>query len=320
MKKIIAVLGPTATGKTDLAFQLARKFQGELIAADSRQVYRGLDIGTGKMPSRKMTLEKSKGSWKINGVKVWMYDVVDPKKQYSVASYAKDANQVINKIFKKGKRPILVGGTGLYFKALLEGLSNLGIPMDMQLRKILSSLSLEQLQKRLQELSPKKWKDINNSDRQNPRRLIRAIELSTLSLRGVKRSRLRSGLIARDDKVLKIGLTASREIIYERINNKALEWVELGVVDEVRNLLKKGVTKKRITELGLEYAVIVEYLDEKISLDQMIEKMQNKVRQYAKRQMTWFKKEKEVYWFNITDKNFVPKVEELVNKWYDSVK
>lgn len=154
---------------------------------------------------------------------------------------------------------------------------------------------------------------MNSSDRENPRRLVRAIELG-ISPRRSPYGHLRG--VSASYNILKIGLTAPREVLYKKINDKVLEWIDEGIVDEVSKLIKKGVTKKRIMALGLEYAVIVEYLDEKISLEQMIEKMQNKVRQYAKRQITWFKKEKNVSWFDIMDQNFPTDVEKMITKWY----
>lgn len=320
--KILVILGPTSTGKTDLALKFAKKFNGGLIACDSRQVYVGLDIGTGKLPSAKF--QKHDRFWEINDIKIWMYDVVDPKRQYTVYDYVKDANGVINDIFERGKLPIIVGGTGLYLKALLEGLSNLSIPVDKRLRQELDKLSLIRLQEKLKKISSEKWTSLNYSDRQNPRRLIRAIEIAStnltseeslpppLELRRTGRVTVRGGF-----KTLKIGLTAPREVLYKKINDKVLEWIKERIVDEVSKLIKKGLSKKRLMELGLEYAVVVEYLDKKISLDQMIEKMQNKVRQYAKRQIIWFKKEKEVCWFDISHKNYIDKVENLVAKWYD---
>ena len=185
MKKLLVILGPTATGKTDLALYLAKKFNGELVSCDSRQIYGGLDIGTGKMPSNS-TYEVKRirpcrsndiGYWEIDGIKIWMYDVVSPKKQYSVADYVKDADRVIGEIRAKGKLPIIVGGTGLYLKAIFEGLPNLAIPVDKKLRNRLAKLSKAELQEKLKKVSPEKWESLNQSDRENSRRLIRAIEL-----------------------------------------------------------------------------------------------------------------------------------------------
>ena len=148
MNKLLVILGPTATGKTDLALQLAGKFQGELVACDSRQVYKGLDIGTGKEPREKGKVVKGKGFWEIDRAKIRMYDVADPKVQYTVADYVKEAAKAVEDISSRAKLPIIVGGTGFYLKALLLGLSNLSVPVDLKLRKQLEKLSVGELQEK----------------------------------------------------------------------------------------------------------------------------------------------------------------------------
>src|SRR5258708_35683470 len=152
MKKILIIAGPTATGKTDLAISLAKRLNGELVSVDSRQVYKGLDIGTGKMPGKFKSLKRVSGKWIVDGVFIYMYDVVNWEKQYTVADDVKDANRVIKDIRKRGTLPIIVGGTGLYLKALLYGLSNLGRPIDKKLREQLEKLELKKLQEKLKVL------------------------------------------------------------------------------------------------------------------------------------------------------------------------
>lgn len=319
MNKLLVILGPTATGKTDLALYLAKKLGGELIACDSRQVYQGLDIGTGKLPgSGKWEVRRGRKKWEVGGVKIWMYDVVSLKKQYTVADFVNDANIVLENIYKKNKLPILIGGTGLYIKAIVEGLSSLQTPLDKKLRKKLINLSLRKLQDKLIKIDSKKWEVMNNSDRNNPRRIIRAIELAT-NLK-LKTENLKMKLKSKNFSILKIGLTTQREILYEKINKRVYRWVKDGIIDEVINLRKTGISKERFQKLGLEYAVIVQYLEGRITYEQMIEKMRIKVRQYAKRQMTWFKKEEKVNWFDIIDKQFPANVEKKVAKWYHQTK
>ncbi len=334
MKKLLVILGPTATGKTDLALKLAKKFNGELISCDSRQVYKGLDIGTGKMPinvnretisnkleieNLKFKIEQGKGYWIINGIRIWMYDVVDPKKQYSVADYIKEAPLAIKQIRAKGKLPIIVGGTGLYLKALLEGLPNLSIPVDQALRKQLQKLSLDKLQEKLQIVSIKGWKKMNQSDRGNTRRLIRAIELSTLSPIG-KSPRTLS--LARDD-IMKIGLIAPREILYKKVDHRVIERIDQGMIDEAKSLHKNGLTYKRMKQLGLEYGVLADYLEGHITGNDLQNKqsllarrLASKIHGYVRRQLTWFKKEKNTFWFNIAEKNSSVNVEKMIVKWY----
>ncbi len=318
MQKVLVILGPTATGKTDLALQLALKVKGELVAADSRQVYRGLDVGTGKLPTdstyevRRMVPRRF--NWKIGGINIWMYDVVSLDKQYTVASYVKDANKVIIDILKRHKLPIVIGGTGLYLKALLSGLDNLSIPVDENLREELGKLSLEQLQDKLQSLSPDRWGQLSASDRANSRRLLRSIEL--VSMYPYKRSQKTVGLEKQFD-ILKIGLTAPRKALYKKSDLRVLSWFDEDILKEVKGLVKNGVPLKRFGEFGLGYASLADYLDKKISEDNLVTVIQNRMHSYIRRQLTWFKKDHGIYWFDITTENFTAQVEKLVSSWYD---
>ncbi len=314
MKKVLVILGPTATGKTDLALDLAKKFNGELVACDSRQVYTGLDIGTGKTPSTDSKLTKHPNYWEIDGVKIWMYDVIDPKYSYTVKDYIEQATKVIQDIFKRQKLPIVVGGTGLYLKALLEGVPNLAIPFDPKLRERLSNLSVSELQDMLRAISITGWDRLNQSDQQNPRRLLRFIELNIMNPYII--SDQKSKINDQNYDVLKIGLSAPRSILYEKINSRVLAWLDLGIITEVKRLKKRGVSHQRFKDLGLEYNIISQYLKGEIQYDQMIDQMQTKVRQYAKRQITWFKKTPEVNWFDITDSNSTSEIEKKVQIWY----
>lgn len=339
MRKVLVILGPTATGKTDLAIKLAKKFSakggGELVACDSRQVYKGLDIGTGKMPSnatyevRGTRPRRSESVWIINGVKIWMYDVADPKIQYTVADYVKDATKVIEDITNRGKLPIIVGGTGLYLKGLLEGIPNLAVPVDEKLREKLEKLSLLELQEKLKELSPAKWEKLNESDRQNPRRLVRTIELSMSSLRmqgSNKQSYVRNWIPAyagmTDVDVFKTGLTAQREVLYKNADQRVLTRIDQGMIEEAKNLYKGGLSLKRMRELGLEYGVLADYLSGEIRDIEgdrgLIKIMQGKIHRFIRRQLTWFKKEKNVHWFDITGRDFPENVEKMVSIWYAS--
>lgn len=312
-KKLLVILGSTSAGKTDLALKLAKKFNGELISADSRQVYKGLDIGTGKMPGKFESLKKENRKWIIGRIVIYLYDVVSPNRQYNVARFVQDAESVIEKINQEGKLPIIVGGTGLYIKAILIGLSNIYIPINKNLRKSLMKLTLKELQQRLRKVNLKKWESMNNSDRQNPRRLIRYIEIASATLNNLPPRK-------HEYDVLKIGLTAPREILYQRSDQRVLSRMNQGMIDEAKKLHKNGLSFRRMKQLGLEYGCLADFLIGKIKDEQsLIKTMQGKVRQFVRRQMTWFKKEKDVNWFDITDKKFLyKKVEEIVSKWYDS--
>lgn len=324
MNKIMIILGPTSTGKTDLGLFLAKKFNGELVSADSRQVYKDLDIGTGKLPESG-NFKKGKGFWEIDGIKIWMYDVVSPNTQYNVAQYIKDAEKIVSEILKKGKLPIIVGGTGLYIKALIDGLPNLSIPIDKKLRKKLEKLSLSDLQKKLRQLSTKRWEIMNDSDRQNPRRLIRAIEIVILS--GAKdlprmwdSNKLRDSslIVQNDSSILKIGLTANRSILYKRSDDRLISRMKQGMIEEAQRLQRSGISLKRFRQLGLEYGILADYLDGKIkSEDSLVTILQFKIHGYIRRQQTWFKKETNINWFDVSQKSYVNKIEKLVRKWYD---
>lgn len=315
MNKLLIILGTTSTGKTDLAIKLAKQFNGELVSCDSRQVYKGLDIGTGKFPTKILLVKKGKGFWEMGGTIVWMYDVVDQKQIYTVYEYVKNASLVIKKIIAKGRLPIIVGGTGLYLKALLEGFDNLSIPVNQALRKELERCSLEKLQRKLQSVSPDRWEKMNYSGKQNPRRLIRAIELTMM----YPRKRKFISLKPKVQNVLKIGLTAPRDILYQRIDERVISRINQGMIEEAENLHKAGLSFERMKQLGLEYGILADYLEGKIiSKEDLIKIMQGKIHGFARRQLTWFKKEKEVTWFDVTDKNYIKKIDKLTSKWYDT--
>ncbi len=312
MNKILVIVGATATGKTDVAINLAKKFNGELVACDSRQVYRGLDIGTGKIPNSKFQISKGEDSWEIDGVRIWMYDVVKLGVRFSVKDYIDQATKVAEDITQRGKLPIIVGGTGLYLHGLLEGIDNLEISVDQSLRVELNQLSVNQLQEKLRQVDDQAWQEMNQSDQNNPRRLIRKIETV-----GQQKSVGNRGL-NRDHDILKIGLSAPREILYQRIDARARDWIDQGIVEEVQGLLAQGVDKKFIEELGLEYRCVVRFLDGQIPTpSDLITQMQTKTRQYAKRQLTWFRKERDIIWFDITEVGFFQKMVKRTSDWYN---
>lgn len=317
INRLLVILGPTSTGKTDLALLLAGKFNGELISCDSRQVYKGLDIGTGKLSDKKALVKRGEGFWEMDGIKVWMYDVVDFRQQYTIYDYVKDASRVIDNILSRGKLPIITGGSGLYLKALLEGLPNLAIPVDKNLREKLQKLSKKQLQKKLQQISPDTWKKLNESDRQNPRRLIRAIELM---IGQPKKTRLKIyDLQNKNCHILKIGLAASRQILYQRIDERVVSRIDQGMIHEAERLHKTGLTLERMRKLGLEYGALADYLEGKITNKlEFVKVLQGKIHRFARRQLTWFKKEKDVSWFDITDKSYFAAIANLIAKWYDN--
>ncbi|KKR80473.1 MAG: tRNA dimethylallyltransferase [Candidatus Daviesbacteria bacterium GW2011_GWA1_41_61] len=312
--KLLVILGPTATGKTDLALSLAKKFSGELISADSRQVYKGLDIGTGKLPGREVEVKRGDGFWEMDGTKVWMYDVVNPKQQFTVKDYVLQAGKIVEDVIKRGRLPIVVGGTGFYVKGLLEGFASLDIPMDENLRGELQKLSLKELQQKLQSLSPTKWASLNQSDKKNPRRILRSIEI--IYTYPYRKTNKKLKIKSKKWNMLKIGLTAPRPVLYERIDLRLLSRIQQGLIEEGENLHEKGLSLQRMKELGLEYGMMADLLSGVLSNEQFTTQLQTKIHQYAKRQMTWFQKEPDIHWFDITTLTYHEKVENLVDSWY----
>ncbi len=306
VNKLLIVCGPTATGKTKLGVELAKKMEGEIVSADSRQVYRGMDIGTGKDIS-------------IDGVKPWLLDIVEPDYRFNVADYKKCAEAAIENILKRGKLPIVVGGTGFYIKAVTEKIETIGIGPDWELRAKLSNYQISELRIALERLDPKRSREMNESDRQNPRRLIRAIEIVQYSNLQIPISKEISNFkfqISNFD-VMFIGLKAPYDILYQRIDQRVEARVEAGLEDEIKSLLKKGYTWEN-SALGttLAYSEWRAYFENQKNKEEVIKKWKFDEHGYARRQMTWFKKNPKINWFDITNDGWQVKVEKMVNNWY----
>ena len=287
-KKMIVVLGPTASGKSDLAVRLAKKFDGEVISADSRQVYNGLNIGTGKITKREM-----------RGVPHHLIDVASPTKTFTVAEYKKLADKSIGRIWSRGKLPIICGGTGFYIRAVIDNLIIPEVPPDKKLRRRLDKKTVDELFAILKSLDPRRAKEI---DAKNPRRLIRAIEIAT-ALGHVPH--LEASLPSYD--VLKIGLTLPDKILKQKIHIRLFARISRGMVAETKRLHKQGLSWKRMDELGLEYRYLARYLNGEISKKEMTIKLEKEIWQYAKRQRTWFKKDKRIRWHMLSDKKKIEK-------------
>src|SRR3989344_5050144 len=261
MKKLLAIVGPTGTGKTDLAIALAKKFNGEIISADSRQIYTGMDIGTGKeIRNSKHEIRKSEGSWVVDGVPIYLYDVIDPDQSFSVAEFQQLAYKKIDQIHKKSKSPILVGGTGLYVRAVIQGLKIPQVQPDKRLRKRFEKKPLAALLKELEQVDPKTFQKI---DKRNPRRVIRALEVYHNT---GKPASLLAKKFKPDFESLLIGLTAPRELLYKKTDFRIDSWFKNGFTEEVKNLLKKSPADlPSMSSLG--YRQTAAYLQEKISLE-----------------------------------------------------
>ncbi len=288
-QKIIVVLGPTSSGKSDLAVILAKKFNGEIISADSRQVYKGMDIGTGKITKKEM-----------RGIPHHLLDVASPQRRYSVARYKRETEKDILDITRRGKIPILCGGTGFYIRAVVDGIIFPEIKPNPTLRKKLKKLSIEELFARLKKLDLRRAKDI---DPHNPHRLIRAIEIAT-----------ELGLVPNLETMspskygaLQIGIKTTDEILKERIYRRLLTRLRRGMIAEVKRLHTKSVSWKRMEELGLEYKYLAWHLQEKLSKKEMVEQLNTAIWQYAKRQKTWFKRDKRIKWFSLKEMSKIEK-------------
>jgi tRNA dimethylallyltransferase len=280
--KLIVILGPTASGKTDLSIKLAKEYNGEVVSADSRQVYRGMDIGTAKPLD-------------FRGIPHWLLNIKNPNQPYTVAEFKKDAVKKIKEIQKRGKLPILAGGTGLYIKSVVENLDIPKVEADPLLRqkieKEMQERGLDYVFQKLIKLDPEAAYIV---DPKNPRRVVRALEITLLTKRPFSEQR-KSGSPLFD--VLEIGISVPNEKLKERINFRVDEMVKDGLIKEVQKLIKKcGANQQAFDAIG--YREIIEFLNDKTTLERALETMKINTWHYAKRQMTWFKKDKKIHWIS----------------------
>ena len=299
MQKLLVISGATATGKTAIGVHLAKMFDGELVSADSRQVYEGMDIGTGK------DLKE------LKGVPLWMIDVVKPDEEYSVSHFTLQATAVIDDIQKRNKLPIIVGGTGFYIRALLHPFETLHVPPDGVLREELSDASIEVLQEILQSLDTHVFSAMNASDQMNPRRLIRKIEIASGSSPRGPLGELQGDLLEKDD-VLHIGLTAPLKELYRRIDVRVEKRVAQGMKVEIQTLLRFGYSWDLPSMHALGY---IQWKDA-ASEEEAITRWKYDEHAYARRQMTWLHKEKDIVWLDVVNSQFKDSIEKLVGEWY----
>jgi len=278
MDKIIVILGPTASGKSDLAVKIAKQFNGEIISADSRQVYKGMDIGTGKITKKEM-----------QGVPHYLLDITSPKRKFTVVQYKKIAQKTIKKILGKGKIPIICGGTAFYIFALIDGLFIPIVKPDWKLRAKLEKLDIAELFKKLKKLDPKRAKTI---ERKNKRRLIRALEIIIKTKKPVpdiKKEPL-------PYPILILGIKKSPEKLKPLIEKRLKKRLKQGMVAEIKKLRKLPLSWQKIEQFGLEYKYIAEFIQGKINKQEMIKRLQKDIEHFAKRQMNWFKRDKRIHW------------------------
>ena len=277
LPKVIVILGPTASGKTALSIKLAKKFKGEIVSADSRQIYKYLDIGTGKVTKKEM-----------QGINHHLLDVTLPKKKYSVGQYQKTAYKAINNILKNGNQPFLVGGSAFYLYSVADGWELPKTKTDWAMRKKLEKKTPQELLAILNGLDKRRAQNI---EQQNPRRLIRAIEIAT-QLGGVPERQNNPKYAC-----LFLGIKKNDEELKNLIKRRLLKRLKSGMLKEVKNLLKKKIlTDKRAKELGLEYKWLTMHLLGEISYEQMVERLATDIWRFSKHQMNWFGKDKRIHW------------------------
>lgn len=307
--KIIVIAGPTSAGKSDVAIKLACEFGGEIISADSRQIYRGMDIGSGKVardfPSLKSkcksqnavpTGRQAKLQFKIQkeiyysqDIPHYLIDIANPKTDFNVAKFKKKADKIIPNILKRGKLPIICGGTGFWVKALIDNIDFPKAKPDWKLREKLEKKSAEKLFETLEKLDARRAENI---DRKNKARLIRAIEIAK-ALGKVPEIPADEGKY----ETLQIGISVPKEKLRQKIKTRLEKRFKQGMVAEVKKLhFENKVSWKRLENFGLEYRWIARYLQNKTSLKEMKENLYKDSKDYAKRQMTWFKKDKRIKW------------------------
>jgi len=282
LKKLIVILGPTASGKSEMAIKLAKKNNGEIVSADSRQIYRGLDIGTAKPAQKEREI-----------IKHYLIDIKKPNQLYTVWEYKRNAIEAINQIIKNGKVPFLVGGTGLYVKAIVDNLEIPKVKPDWRLRKSLElkikTRGLKSLYNELIKIDPEAAYIV---DSQNPRRIIRAMEVAIKTRKPFSQQRKKGKYLF---DILEIGLSLDKEKLKENIEKRVDKMMKMGLVKEVKNLIKI-YDKNLPTFDAIGYREIIDYLNKKISLTEAIKEIKKNTWHFAKRQMTWFKKDKRIIW------------------------
>ncbi len=299
MNKLLIISGPTATGKTDLAVRIAKKYNGEIISADSRQIYRGMDIGTGKDHPK--------------NIKIHLIDIINPDEKFSVAQYQKLALTKITEIQNKNKLPIIVGGTGLYIDSVINHKPTFDIKPNYFLRFFLDRLPIFILQKIYFILDKKNYLTLNNSDVNNSRRLIRRIEIKLSN-----KNSLLKGTSFPNDKgfcILHISLTDSIENIIKKIDTRIQSRLKAGLINEIKNLLKKY----KWSDPGLNTLAYKEFVGTDLvsALHKEIQVWQIHEHQYARRQKTWFKKFTPDFFIDISKPDYQDKINNIVTKWYN---
>ncbi len=276
--KLIVILGPTGSGKTSLAVKLAKQFNGEIISADSRQIYQEMNIGTAKATKKEMA-----------GVPHYLIDIIKPNQEFTLAQFKKQAVKIIQDVQKRNKLPFLVGGTGLYIQAIVDNLQIPEVKPDKKLRAQLEKKTNQDLYNQLKKLDPRALKTIELN---NKRRLIRALEVCLTTKKPFSQQKQKGAQLF---DILQIGLKPDKEILENKINQRVEQMIKAGLVNEVKRLIKKYGLKP-YSMSGIGYQEITSYLQDKTTLEQAKELIKIHTRQYARRQLTWFRKDQRINW------------------------
>jgi len=290
-KPLFILVGPTAVGKTDVSIKLAKKLNGEIISADSMQVYKHMDIGTAKPTPQEM-----------DGVKHHLIDELYPDEEFSVAVFRKMAGKIIDEILEQGKLPMVVGGTGLYVNSLTYSLDFTEAISDENYRNHLNELAdtygNSYIHDMLKEVDMESYERLHVNDR---RRIIRALEVYKHTGKPISLYQRESKNRPIEYELCMVGLIMDRQKLYDRINQRVDKMIEKGLVDEVKNLLEMGYNKNLTSMQGLGYKEIISYLEGECSLEEAIYKLKQSTRHFAKRQLTWFRRENRIHWVNIDE-------------------
>lgn len=286
-KKIVIIVGPTASGKSELAVKTAKKIGGEIVSADSRQVYEGLDVGTAKVKGR--WAKRKKGVFVYKGIVHHCIDFIPPQKIFSAGKFKKRAWASIKDILARGKTPIIVGGTGFWIDSVVYNLNLPEVAPNLKLRKVLEKKSSAKLYKMLKKIDPARAETI---EKENPRRLVRAIEIARKIGRVPSLQKQKSSYSTEW-----IGLNPPLAELEKNISERANRMLNHGLLEETRQLMKNNISRKRIRELGFEYKNALNYLDGRITKKEMLARLIRDTLRYTKQQLRWFRRNKEIVWF-----------------------
>ena len=278
LKPLIVILGPTASGKSDLAIKLARKFNGEIVSADSRQIYKEMNIGTAKVTKKEM-----------QNIPHYLLDIINPDQKFTLAQYKKQAIKTIKEIQKKNKLPFLVGGTMLYIQSIVDNLQIPEVKPDKKLRQELEIKTNQELYNQLKKIDPDALKVININ---NKRRMIRALEVCLITGKKFSKQKTKGSQLF---NILQIGLKPDDKVLEQKISQRADKMIKAGLIKEIKNLIKK-YNQENYSMNSIGYQEIISYINKEITLDQAKELIKIHTRQYFKRQMSWFRRDKKINW------------------------